>query len=87
MKRLDLGPEQFFVYTWRYKNDTVCKLGVSTFRTFYARITAARTVIYQDIELLGIEVLDSKTETQAIDKKRLETLNGLLNSESNPCVN
>ena len=54
---MNLAPEQHFVYAWRYTDDTVCKLGVSTLRTFYARIKAAKTVTYQDIELLGIEVL------------------------------
>ena len=25
---MDLAPEQYFVYAWRYTDDTVCKLGV-----------------------------------------------------------
>ena len=44
---MDLAPEQYFVYAWRYTEDTVCKLGVSTLRSFYARIKAAKTVTYQ----------------------------------------
>ena len=48
---MNLAPEQYFVYAWRYTDDAVCKLGVSTLRSFYARIKAAKTVTYQDIEL------------------------------------
>ena len=61
---MDLAPEQYFVYAWRYTDDTVCKLGVSTLRTFYARIKAAKTVTYQDIELLGIEVFGTEAEAR-----------------------
>lgn len=69
---MNLGPEQFFVYAWRYEGDTACKLGVSTLRTFYARVKAARTVTYQEIELLGIEVFDTETAARAAYKERLE---------------
>ena len=31
---MDLAPEQYFVYAWRYTDDTVCKLGMSTLRSF-----------------------------------------------------
>ena len=72
--QMNLAPEQYFVYAWRYTGDTVsCKLGVSTLRTFYARIKAAKTVTYQDIELLGIEVFDTETEARTACKERLET--------------
>ena len=70
---MDLAPEQYFVYAWRYTDDTVCKLGVSTLRTFYARIKAAKTVTYQDIELLGIEVFGTETEARAVYQQRLKT--------------
>ena len=72
--QMNLGPEQYFVYAWRYTDDTVsCKLGVSTLRTFYARIKAAKTVTYQDIELLGIELFDTETEARTAYQERLET--------------
>ena len=70
---MDLGSEQYFVYAWRYREDTVCKLGVSTLRSFYARIKAAQTVTYQDIELLGIEVFDTEAEARTVYRERLET--------------
>ena len=70
---MDLAPEQHFVYAWRYTDDTVCKLGVSTLRTFYARIKAAKTVTYQDIELLGIEVFGTETEARTAYQRRLKT--------------
>ena len=70
---MDLGPEQYFVYAWRYTDDTVCKLGVSTLRTFYARIKAAKTVTYQDIELLGIEVFGTEAEARTAYQQRLKT--------------
>ena len=70
---MDLAPEQYFVYAWRYTDDTVCKLGVSTLRSFYARIKAAKTVTYQDIELLGIEVFDTEAEARAAYQQRLKT--------------
>ena len=70
---MDLAPEQYFVYAWRYRDDTVCKLGVSTLRSFYARIKAARTVTYQDIELLGIEVFGTETEARTAYQRRLKT--------------
>ena len=70
---MDLGPEHYFVYAWRYTEDTVCKLGVSTLRSFYARIKAAKTVTYQDIELLGIEVFGTEAEARAVYRQRLET--------------
>ena len=70
---MDLAPEQYFVYAWRYTDDTVCKLGVSTLRTFYARIKAAKTVTYQDIELLGIEVFGTEAEARTVYQQRLET--------------
>ena len=71
--KMDLAPEQYFVYAWRYTDDTVCKLGVSTLRTFYARIKAAKTVTYQDIELLGIEVFDTEAEARTAYQQRLKT--------------
>ena len=70
---MDLAPEQHFVYAWRYMEDTVCKLGVSTLRSFYARIKAAKTVTYQDIELLGIEVFGTEAEARAAYRQRLKT--------------
>ena len=70
---MDLAPEQHFVYAWRYTDDTVCKLGVSTLRSFYARIKAAKTVTYQDIELLGIEVFGTETEARTVYQQRLKT--------------
>ena len=70
---MNLAPEQYFVYAWRYKDDTACKLGVSTLRSFYARIKAAKTVTYQEIELLGIEVFDTETEARRVYQERLET--------------
>ena len=70
---MDLAPEQYFVYAWRYTDDTVCKLGVSTLRSFYARIKAAKTVTYQDIELLGIEVFGTEAEARTAYQQRLKT--------------
>ena len=69
---MDLVPEQHFVYAWRYTEDTVCKLGVGTLRTFYARIKAAKTVTYQDIELLGIEVFGTEAEARTAYQQRLK---------------
>ena len=70
---MDLAPEQHFVYAWRYTDDTVCKLGVGTLRSFYARIKAAKTVTYQDIELLGIEVFGTEAEARTAYQQRLKT--------------
>ena len=70
---MDLAPEQYFVYAWRYGDDAVCKLGVSTLRSFYARIKAAKTVTYQDIELLGIEVFGTEAEARTAYQQRLKT--------------
>ena len=70
---MDLGTEQYFIYAWRYAGDTACKLGVSTLRTFYARVKAARTVTYQEIELLGIEVFDTEAEARRVYKERTQT--------------
>ena len=69
---MDLAPEQYFVYAWRYTDDTVCKLGVGTLRSFYARIKAAKTVTYQDIELLGIEVFGTEAEARTAYQQRLK---------------
>ena len=69
---MDLAPEQYFVYAWRYTEDTVCKLGVGTLRSFYARIKAAKTVTYQDIELLGIEVFGTEAEARTAYRQRLK---------------
>ena len=74
---MNVAPEQYFVYAWRYEDDTACKLGVSNFRTFYARIKAARTVTYQEIELLGIAVFDTEAEARAAYKQCLETFERL----------
>ena len=71
---MDLAPEQYFVYAWRYTEDTVCKLGVGTLRSFYGRIKAAKTVTYQDIELLGIEVFGTEAEARAAYRQRLESV-------------
>ena len=76
-EEMDLAPEQYFVYAWRYADDTVCKFGVSTLRTFYARIKAAKTVTYQDIELLGIEVFGTEAEARAAYRQRLKTFERL----------
>ena len=70
---MNLAPEQYFVYAWRYTDDAVCKLGVSTLRSFYARIKAAKTVTYQDIELLGIEVFGTEAEARTVYQQRLKT--------------
>ena len=69
---MNLGPGQYFIYAWRYEGDTACKLGVSTLQSFYARIKAARTVTYQDIELLGIEVFDTEAEARTAYQQRLK---------------
>ena len=74
---MNLGPGQYFIYAWRYEGDTACKLGVSTLQSFYARIKAARTVTYQDIELLGIEVFDTEAEARTGYKERLKTFERL----------
>ena len=71
--QMDLAAEQHFVYAWRYRDDTVCKLGVGTLRSFYARIKAAKTVTYQDIELLGIEVFGTEAEARTAYQQRLKT--------------
>ena len=70
---MDLGFEQYFIYAWRYEGAGACKLGVSTLRTFYARVKAARTVTYQEIELLGVEVFDTEAEARAAYKERLNS--------------
>ena len=70
---MDLGSEHYFVYAWRYGDDAVCKLGVGTLCTFYARVKAAKTVTYQDIELLGIEVFGTEAEARTAYRQRLET--------------
>ena len=70
---MNLGPGQYFIYAWRYEGDTACKLGVSTLQSFYARIKAAKTVTYQDIELLGIEVFGTEAEARAAYQQRLKT--------------
>ena len=75
---MDLGFEQYFIYAWRYENDTACKLGVSTLRTFYARVKAARTVTYQEIELLGIEVFGRKPKRGRRIRNGLIRLSGSL---------
>ena len=48
-------------------------LVLSTLRSFYARIKAAKTVTYQDIELLGIEVFGTETEARTAYQQRLKT--------------
>ncbi len=76
---MDLSPHQHFVYAWRYTDDTVCKLGVSTACTFYARIKAAKTVTHQEIELLGIETFSSEAAARTAYQHYLQTfprLNG-----------
>ena len=74
---MNLGPGQYFIYAWRYEGDTACKLGVSTLQSFYARIKAAKTVTYQDIELLGIEVFGTEAEARTGYKERLKTFERL----------
>ena len=69
---MTLTNNQPFIYAWRYKNDTVCKLGVSTTRTFHTRIRAAKSVTWQEIELLGIELYDTDTEAKAAYKELLK---------------
>ena len=48
-------------------------LVLSTLRSFYARIKAAKTVTYQDIELLGIEVFGTEAEARTAYRQRLKT--------------
>ena len=52
-------------------------LVLSTLRSFYARIKAAKTVTYQDIELLGIEVFNAETEARTAYRQRLKTFERL----------
>lgn len=70
---MDLSLDQYFVYAWRYTDDTACKLGYSTPRVFYARIKAAKTVTYQEIELLGIETFSTKAAARTAIRRHLET--------------
>ena len=70
---MTLTNEQPFIYAWHYKNDTVCKLGVSTTRKFHTLIKAAKSVTWQDIELLGIELYDTHAAAQAAYKELLKT--------------
>ncbi len=70
---MDLRPDQHFVYAWRYTDDTACKLGVSTARTFYARIKAAKTVTHQEIELLGIEIFSTEAAARTAYQQHLKT--------------
>ena len=74
-----LNPDQHFIYAWRYKGDTACKLGVSRTRIFHTRIRAAKSVTWQEIELLGIELFDSQTAAQASYKERLKTFQRVAN--------
>ena len=69
---MTLTNEQPFIYAWRYKNDTVCKLGVSTTRTFYTRIKTAKSVTWQEIELLGIELYDTHAAAEASYRELLK---------------
>ena len=70
---MDLRPDQHFVYAWRYTDDTACKLGVSTARTFYARIKAAKSVTHQEIELLGIERFSTEAAARTAYQQHLKT--------------
>ena len=74
-----LTNEQAFIYAWRYKNDRVCKLGVSTTRTFYTRIKAAQSVTWQEIELLGIELYDTDAAAKTAYRKLLKRFDALPN--------
>ena len=56
---MTLANDQSFIYAWRYKDDPVCKLGVSTTRRFYTHVKAAKSVTWQEIELLGIQLHDT----------------------------
>ena len=74
---MDLRPDQHFVYAWCYTDDTACKLGYSTTRTFYSRIKAAKTVTHQPVELLGVEVFSTEAAARAAYQQRLETFQRL----------
>ena len=69
---MTLTNEQSFIYAWRYKNDRVCKFGVSTTRTFYAHIKNAKSVTWQEIELLGIELYDTHAAAEASYRELLK---------------
>ena len=62
----------------RYTDDTVCKLGISTLRTFYARIKAAKTDHLSGYSnSLGIEVFNTETEARTAYQQRLKTFERL----------
>ena len=40
--KMDLAPEQYFVYAWRYMDDAVCKLGVEYAPKLFMRVSRRR---------------------------------------------
>lgn len=66
---MNLKQEQRFVYAWRYVGDEIaCKLGHSSVGAFWGRTAPARTNDYRDIEILGIQLCDSKAEASSQEK-------------------
>ena len=66
---MNLKQEQYFVYAWRYVGDEIaCKIGHSCVGAFWGRTAPARTNDYRDIEILGIQLCDSKAEASSQEK-------------------
>ncbi len=70
---MNLKQEQYFVYAWRYEGDnTACKIGNSSTGKFWGRTAPARTNDYRDLELLGIQLCDSKADAESQEKHLLD---------------
>ena len=66
---MNLKQKQYFVYALRYKGDnTACKIGKSSVGAFWGRTAPARTWNYKEIEILGIQLCDSKTDAKSQEK-------------------
>ena len=68
---MDLQPNDYIVYCWRYEADTFAKIGISKASYFWKRVTRAQTHDYRDVELLGVQKCIDKNSALALESNLL----------------
>lgn len=64
MSYIELSENQHFVYAWRYEDSNEIKIGISKTSSFGGRLRPAMTSDTRELELLGIELMDSREDSQ-----------------------
>ena len=68
---MDLQPDDYIVYCWRYEAGLFAKIGVSKAGYFSKRVSRAQTYSCHDVELLGVQKCKDKKSAGVLEKQLL----------------